>query len=104
MRHFNGCDTARRRNADPDSRNDARLPQGGDSPTMPQNAVNIMGDEHESKVQTTRRELFQRAAAGGMGLTMTASLSSAQNSGSGQLAVGAAKRIFTPNPLLPVSG
>ena len=39
-----------------------------------------------------------------MGLTMGASLASAQNSGSGQLYVGAAKRIFTPNPLLPVSG
>lgn len=70
---------------------------------MGRNAGTKIEGGHE-RLQTTRRELFQRAAAGGMGLTMRASIASAQGSASGQLFVGAAKRIFTPNPLLPVSG
>jgi len=51
----------------------------------------------------TRRELVQRTASAGAALTLGASVSGAPRRPDG-LSVGAAKRIITPDPLLPVSG
>jgi hypothetical protein len=59
-----------------------------------------------SEERMSRRELIQRAAtasAAGAAMSM-ASGANAEAGGADHLVVGAAKRIITPNPLLPVSG
>src|SRR6266487_89577 len=52
----------------------------------------------------SRRELVYGAAATGTALFLTPESSLAETNYAYQLLVGAAKRIITPNPLLPVSG
>src|SRR5437879_6179515 len=64
--------------------------------------------EHESGAPITRREWLQGAAVGALLPTHPITPSPYHlirpSKGSATLQAGAAKRIITPNPLLPVSG
>lgn len=59
--------------------------------------------DSNSKSSLTRRELVQRTAAAGAALTL-GSVTPATVRPAAGLSVGAAKRVITPDPLLPVSG
>src|SRR5438067_6599494 len=69
-------------------------------------AADSRTDPQEVKFQAavTRRELLIGAASAGAALALNSESAFAKTSPASQLLVGAAKRVITPNPLLPVSG
>jgi hypothetical protein len=71
----------------------------------PDGAAGPRAGAHDLVTETTvtRRQLVEGAAASGAAFALTGR-AAAEKSAPMQLFVGAAKRVITPNPLLPVSG